>query len=118
MLKFCTRFLRTNVYKSVFGMFFILFRTWFICQNQNYLVSPHSQKPGLSITQDLNKIKENPGEPFVNIGKTEMCAKFQQKMLNSIVVGARQNFNFSEKQPGFSETKELCFNLSTGFCIT
>ena len=32
------------------------------------LVSTHSQKPGLSLTQDLNKIK-NPEHPFVDRGK-------------------------------------------------
>ena len=47
------------------------------------LVSTHSQKPGLSITQDLNKIKKkNPEHPFVDISKTETCAKCQQKILN------------------------------------
>ena len=30
----------------------------------------------------------------MDIGKTEMCAKFQQKMLNCTVVGARQSFQF------------------------
>ena len=35
-----------------------------------------------------------------------------------MVVGARQNFNFAEKQPGLSETKGLCLKLSIGFCIT
>ena len=29
---------------------------------------------------------------FVDIGKQETCAKFQQKLLNSIVVGALQIF--------------------------
>ena len=41
------------------GGFFILFRTWVICQNQNNLVSKHSQKLRLSITQDLSKIKKS-----------------------------------------------------------
>ena len=58
------------------------------------LVSTHSQKSGLSITQDLNKVKENPEQPFVDIGKKETCAKFQQNILNSMVVGARQSFQF------------------------
>ena len=39
------------------------------------LVSTHSEKPGLSITQDLNKIKIIPDTLFVDISKTEMCAK-------------------------------------------
>ena len=29
---------------------------------------------------------------FVDITKQKTCAKFQQKMLNSMVVGARQSF--------------------------
>ena len=40
----------------------------------------------------LNKTKKNPTHPFVDIGKTETCAKFQQKILNCPVVGARQSF--------------------------
>ena len=50
-----------------------------------------------SITQDLNKIKKNPEHPFVDIGKTEKCATFQQKILNSMVVGARHSFQFFRK---------------------
>ena len=56
------------------------------------LVSTHSQKPGLSVTHDLNKIKKIPEHPFVDIGKTETCAKFQQKILNFMTVGVRQSF--------------------------
>ena len=33
LLKFCIRFPLTNVYKSVFGNFFILFRSWVIYKN-------------------------------------------------------------------------------------
>ena len=33
------------------------------------LVSTHSQKPGLSTTQDLDKIKKNPEHPFADIVK-------------------------------------------------
>ena len=29
----------------------------------------HSQKPGSSITQDLNEIKKNPEHPFIDIRK-------------------------------------------------
>ena len=46
-----------------------------------------------------------------------MCAKFQQKILNSMVVGACKVFNFSGKKPGFLEILEVCLNLDTGFCI-
>ena len=53
-------FLLTNVYKRVFGIFFILFRSWVICQNQKMPGFTHPQKPGLSITQDLNKTENFP----------------------------------------------------------
>ena len=33
--------------------------------------------------------KENPEHPLVDIGKMKMCKKFQQKILNSMVVGAK-----------------------------
>ena len=46
------------------------------------------------MTQVLNKIKKNPTHPFVDIGKKGMCAKFQQKLLKSMVVGTRQSFQF------------------------
>ena len=58
------------------------------------LVSTHSQKPDLSITQDLNKIKKNPEHPFVDIGKKKTCIQFQQKILNSVVVGACKSYQF------------------------
>ena len=32
--------------------------------------------------------------PFVDIVKQETCAKFQQKILNFVAVGARQSFQF------------------------
>ena len=56
------------------------------------LVSTHSQKPGLSITHNLKKIK-NPKNSNLDNGKKKTCAKFQQKKLNSMVVGARQSFH-------------------------
>ena len=34
----------------------------------------------------------NPKHPFVDIGKWKTCAKFQQKIFNFMVVGARQSF--------------------------
>ena len=58
------------------------------------LVSTQSQKPGLSITQDLNKIEKIPHTLLLTLVKTETCAKFQPKILNCTVVGARQSFQF------------------------
>ena len=64
---------------------------------KKYLVSTHPRKPGLSIAQYLNKIKKHPESPFVDIGKQETRAKSQKKILNSMVVGAYQSFQFFRK---------------------
>ena len=71
---------------------------------KKYLVSTHSQKPVLSITRDLNKIKNIPRTlfSFVDVRKKETCAKFQQKILNTTVVGARQSFQFFRQITRFS----------------
>ena len=37
---------------------------------------------------------KNPTHPFVDIRKTETCAKFQQKIMNCTVVGAHESFQF------------------------
>ena len=48
-----------------------------------------------------------------------MCAKFQQKILNSEVVGARQSFQVLRRTNLVSWKKiDLCLNLGIGFCIT
>ena len=49
-----------------------------------------------------------------------MCAKFQQKILNSVVVGARQIFQFFRQKNlvSFLEMIDLCLELGIGFCIT
>ena len=59
------------------------------------LLSTHSLFAFLLTTQDLNKIKKkkkNPEHPFVGITKKETCAKFHQKILKFVAVGARQRF--------------------------
>ena len=38
---------------------------------------------------------------FVDIAKWKTCAKFQQKILKSIVVGARQSFQFFKQKTWF-----------------
>ena len=60
----------------------------------------------MQVTQHLNKTnkqKKNPKHPFVDIGKKETCAKFQQKILNFMVVGARQSFQFFWEKTWFRE---------------
>ena len=58
LLKFCTRSLLTNVYKRVREIFLFYLEYELFVKIKNNLVSTHSQKPRLSITQDLNKIKK------------------------------------------------------------
>ena len=73
-------------------IFFIFFRSSVInknvkkrvCRNQAFLISANN-----SISKQN---KKNPTHPFVDIGKQETCAKFQQKKLNCRVVGACQSF--------------------------
>ena len=49
-------------------------------------------KPGLFILANNSRFKQietNLEHPFEHIGKSETCAKFQQKLLNSMVVRAQ-----------------------------
>ena len=75
------------------GLFLFCLELQLFVKIKEYLASTQSQKPAISITQDLNKIKKST-HPFVDICKTETCAKFQRKILNYMVVGARQSFQF------------------------
>ena len=45
--------------------------------------------------------KTNPAHHLVDITKQKICAKFQQKILNSIIVGARQSFQFFRQKTWF-----------------
>ena len=60
-------------------MLFIFLELELFVKIKNDLVSTQSQKSGLSKTQDLNKMKKNLAQLFVEIDKTETCAKLQQK---------------------------------------
>ena len=58
--------------------------------------------------------KKNPEHPFVDIGKYETCAKFQLKILNSIVVGARPSFQFFRQKTSFLENKRALYRFLYG----
>ena len=94
MLKFCTRSLLTNIYKMLCGIFFILFKTRVICQNQKIsgFYTP-TETRFINISRSKQNLR-NPTHPFVDIRRTETYAKFQQKIINSTVVGAHQSFQF------------------------
>ena len=53
------------------------------------LVSTHSLKPFLLITQDLNKIKAIPNSLLKALLSKKYGGKFQQKILKSMAVRAR-----------------------------
>ena len=77
----------------------ILFRSWVINKSvKNERVETWPFLKFWQITQDLNKILKNPTHPFAHIG-----AKFQQKLLNCKLVGARQNFQIFRQNTWFLE---------------
>ena len=80
--------------KGWVGFFLFYLDLELLAKIKKDLVSTHSFFTLLLITQDLNKIKKNPTHPFVDITKKKTCVKFQQKILNFMVVGARQSFQF------------------------
>ena len=61
--------------KGCEGDFLFFLELGLFAKIKKYLVSTHSQKPSLSISQGLNKI-QNPTHPFIDIRKMETCAKF------------------------------------------
>ena len=107
-----------NIYKSVYGFFLILFRSSVInktgfceCVETRYfliLANNSSSKQNL----------KNPTHPFVDIGKQGTCAKFQQQLLKSMVVGARQSFQFCKQNAWFLESNRALSKFCMGFCIT
>ena len=52
-----------------------------MCRNQVFLIFANNSRS--------KQNKKNPEHPFVDIGEKEKCATSQQKILNSMVVGAR-----------------------------
>ena len=84
------------------GFFFFHLDLELFAKIKKDLVSTHSFFTLLLITQDLNKTKQkNHTQAFVDITKQKTCAKFQQKILNSVVVGARQSFQFFRQKSWF-----------------
>ena len=74
LLKLRTRFLLTNIYKSMCRIFFFIsFRSWFFAKIKKDLVSTHSFFTLLLITQDLNKIKKS---------YTPICRHYKSSCVN------------------------------------
>ena len=106
LLKLRIRFLRINVYKRVFGNY-----STFL----DLELLPKLKLPGfyilvfafLLITQDLNKIQKNPKHPFVDIVWNEW--KMSSKQKNSVVVEARQSFQFFTRITWFLGNNGIIF---------
>ena len=64
-------------------------------RSQVFLIFAHNSRS--------KRNKKNPTHPFVDIGKYETCAKFQQKILNCRVAGARQSFQIFRQNTWFLE---------------
>ena len=87
LLKFCTRFSLTTVYKKLFKIFFYFVyilsylqkvkKTWFLNAHRNQVF--HTFINNSRSKQN----KKNPKHPFVDTASQEMCAKSPQKILNS-----------------------------------
>ena len=113
LLKFCTTFLLTNVYKRVFRIFLF-------CLDLELLINLVSV--GVFILTNNSGSKQNQTNlehPFEHIGKRETCITFQQNLLNSMVVGAqffRQNNLFLKNNRALS--KFLCGILHYLISIT
>ena len=106
LLKLRIRFLRINVYKRVFGNY-----STFL----DLELLPKLKLPGfyilvfafLLITQDLNKTQKNPKHPFVDIVWNEW--KMSSKKKNSVVVEARQSFQFFTRITWFLGNNGIIF---------
>ena len=77
--------------KECVGFFYFCLELELFAKIKKYLVSTHSQKPGLPITWDLNKIKKIHKPCFRHWLDGNMC-KISAK--NSTVVGAHQSSQF------------------------
>ena len=86
-------------------------KTWFLYTHRNQVFY-------IFINNSRSKQNKKSRSPFIDIVKYEGCTKYQQKILNSIEVGAPESFHFSDKIPGFSKIKELCVNSGIGFRIS
>ena len=115
LLKFRTRFLLTNVYKRVFGIFLFCLDLELFAKIKKDLFSAHSFFTFLLITHDLNKIKKIPNTISQTLLSRKLVQNFSKKYQTLWQLELVKVFNFSEKQPGFSKIIEICLNLGIEF---
>ena len=93
---------------------FFLFRFWSINKN---VKNDHVEARLFLIFANNSRSKQNkknPEHPFVGTGKQETCAKFQKKILNSRVVGARQSSQIFRQNTWFPENNRALSNFFYG----
>ena len=95
LLKLCTGFLLTNVYKRLFEIFFLFcLDLELYAKIKKDLVSTHSLFTFLLITQDLNKIKKPPKTLLLTFLSMKHVQNFSKRFQQFVVVGADQIFQF------------------------
>ena len=92
-LKLRTRFLLTTIYKKVVGSFLFCLDLDFFVKIKKSGFYPFDFYIFIKNSRSKQD-KENFEQAFVDIVKQKTCAKFQQKILNFVVVGDRQSFQF------------------------
>ena len=106
LLKLCSRFLLTNVYKKL-----CLDLELFVKIKKDLFLF-------LLITQDMNKIKKS-WTPFFKYYYAENVCKISAKNIKFYGSWSSSKFSiFQTKKTGFLEIIDLCLNLGIGFCIT
>ena len=68
---------------------------------KKHMVSTHSSFTHLLITQDLNKIRKTPHILLSALLSRKRVQNFSKKILNFMVVGARQSFQFFRQKSLF-----------------
>ena len=66
-----------------------------MCRNQVFLVFGNNSRS--------KQNRKNPTRPFVDIRKSETCARLHQKVLNCRIVRARQSFQIFRQNTWFLE---------------
>ena len=66
-----------------------------MCRNRSFLIFANNSRS--------KQNKKYPTHPFIDIGKQETCAKFQQKILNCRLVEAHQSFQIFKQNTWFIE---------------
>ena len=100
LLKLCTRFLLTNVYKRVFKILFISFQSWVGCQNQ--------KRRGFYTLLEIRLINISSSKQNKK-SQTHFCRHCQVGNVSKIsakkpmVTGARQSFQFFRHLTWFLE---------------